>query len=283
MLTALITPSFRGDIERCRLLVESADRFVPADIAHYLVVDRRDQALFQPMVGGRTRLCVVEDVVPRWLRRVPPWMPLGSRVWMNFRGPPVRNWMLQQIVKLSANRFAAAERFVFVDSDVFFVAPWQPASDAVLFREEGPGLLTEFNSAWHHAAHRLLGLAEPTTAELQVGYVGNLLEWRSDILGRLQQRLADVSGRNWVQCLASLPTLSEYVLYGVFVERVLGFQAAAQFPDSHIPCATEWGTVALGRAELEAFRATVAPHQVTAMISAKSGTDVAAIREVFLR
>lgn len=38
----------------------------------------------------------------------------------------------------------------------------------------------------------------------------------------------------------------------------------------------------LGVAELEQFRATIAPHQLSAMISAKSGTDVAAIRQVFV-
>ena len=280
--TALITPSFRGDFERCRLLLESVQRFVPTEVSHHVVVDRRDVALFEPVTGGRTQLCVVEDVVPRWLRRAPTWMPFGTSVWLNGRGRPVRNWMLQQIVKLSTNVFASADEFIFVDSDVFFVAPWKPETGSTLFREEGPEMGTYFNTDWHHVAHRLLGLEAPTSEQIRVGYVGNLLSWRRDVLEQLQMRLQQVSGRHWVQCLTGLPTLSEYVLYGVFVERVLGFEAAGQAPDNTIACATEWGTVPLGVAELEQFRATIAPHQVSAMISAKSGTDVAAIRQVFM-
>ena len=280
--TALITPSFRGDLERCRLLVESAERYVPASVAHYLVIDKRDQAMFWPLVDGRTELIVVEDIVPFWLRRIPTWVPMGAKVWLNLRGKPVRNWLLQQIVKLSTNTFATADRFVFVDSDVFFVAPWAPASEPTLFREEGPPLFSEFNSEWHRVAHRLLGLPEPTVEQQHVSYVGNLLSWRKSSLDQLQQHLTSVGGKNWVQRLAALPTLSEYVLYGVFVERVLGFETAQQWPESTIVCATEWGTQPLDTVALTRFKAAIQPHQVAAMVSAKSSTDVATIRSVFL-
>ena len=38
----------------------------------------------------------------------------------------------------------------------------------------------------------------------------------------------------------------------------------------------------LGMTKLEQFRATIAPHQLLAIISAKSGIDMAAIRQVFV-
>src|ERR1700722_6338854 len=68
---ALITPSFRLDFERCALLTESVERFVPPHVTHYLIVDRRDVPQFRALEGKRTRLLVVEDIVPYWIVRIP--------------------------------------------------------------------------------------------------------------------------------------------------------------------------------------------------------------------
>jgi hypothetical protein len=287
MSTALITPSFRGDLERCRLLVESVNRHVPPAVTHHLVIDRRDRDLFQDLAGPRTKIHIVEDIVPWWLRRVPPQLPLGSKLWINLRGKPVRNWMLQQIVKLSSDSIVAptVDRIMFVDSDVFFVRPWDPAptesSAAVLFREKGLPLQTDFNTEWHRTAHRLLGLPEPTVDETQVGFVSNLLCWRRPILDQLHGHIKATHGKDWVQTIAPLPTLSEYVLYGVFVERVLGFEVAKHDPQPASPCATEWGDSVLDRSALEALRHSVRADQVAVMVSAKSKTPVDLIRSVF--
>jgi hypothetical protein len=43
---ALVTPSFCVDLERCRFLVETTERWVAPGVRHYLVIDRRDAALF---------------------------------------------------------------------------------------------------------------------------------------------------------------------------------------------------------------------------------------------
>src|SRR6202043_589722 len=94
---ALVTPSFNLDAERCRLLVESVDRWVAPGVRHYLVVDRRDLTLFNSMRTARTEVLVVEDITPRWLIRV----PAIRRFWLSLRSPPVRNWIMQQVIKLS--------------------------------------------------------------------------------------------------------------------------------------------------------------------------------------
>src|ERR1019366_6084207 len=94
---AIVTPSFRGDLDRWRLLVDSVARHVPASVPHYLVVDRRDVPMFRAMESGRTRLLVVEEVIPWWIMRVPG----VRRFWWSWRSRPIKNWILQQIVKLS--------------------------------------------------------------------------------------------------------------------------------------------------------------------------------------
>ncbi len=51
----IITCSYRPDLERCRRLCESVERFVSRDVFHTLIVPQRDLALFAPFANGRRR------------------------------------------------------------------------------------------------------------------------------------------------------------------------------------------------------------------------------------
>ncbi len=70
----LLTLSYRGDYEVCRLLCESVDRFVPADIEHRLAVPRADLDLFASLANSRRRLIAQEDLLPNWFVPVPRWL-----------------------------------------------------------------------------------------------------------------------------------------------------------------------------------------------------------------
>src|ERR1700685_3066756 len=94
---ALVTPSYWRDLSRCEMLVESVDRWVAPHVRHYLIIARRDLPLFKHMFNTRTRLIVVEDIIPRWLIRLPGL----RRFWFSLKTLPVRNWILQQIVKFA--------------------------------------------------------------------------------------------------------------------------------------------------------------------------------------
>ncbi len=117
---AIITPSYFPDLDRCRLLCESIQTFVKPPYKHYLIVDRRDFARFTPLAGPETEVLTVEDVVPLRLRR----LPLSNKIWLSFKTIPIRNWFLQQLVKLEIARSVSEENIVFVDSDVVFVRPF---------------------------------------------------------------------------------------------------------------------------------------------------------------
>ena len=71
MKTAIVTPSYGPDFDRCRLLVESVKAFVPGGVEHVLLIDRKDVPAFRPLAGPRTRIVAVEDVLPWWVRRIP--------------------------------------------------------------------------------------------------------------------------------------------------------------------------------------------------------------------
>src|ERR1700733_13369033 len=109
---ALVTPSFRLDIERCRLLVESAERWVAPSVRHYLVIDARDVAMFRPLLDSRTEILVVEDIIPSWLFRGPG----VRRFWLILRTRLVKNWILQQLVKLAVPAAVNEDVLIYADS-----------------------------------------------------------------------------------------------------------------------------------------------------------------------
>jgi hypothetical protein len=277
---ALITPSFRGDFERCRLLVESVDRHVPRNVPHYLVVDRRDVPLFRPMESSRTHLLVVEEVIPWWIMRIPG----VRRFWWSWRSRPIKNWILQQIVKLSIPKAVRESTLYYVDSDVFFVERFDPGllmrdGKAPLFRETGKAGLIPNNDRWHAVASSLLGL--PVEATYDTNFIGNIICWRRTTVLALLEHLARVSGVHWVRALARSWSLSEYVLYGLFATRVWKPAAREQYWDAIDRTACYWDTTPMSRHDLDAFRGKLASQQVAVMISAKSRTDTGAIRSAF--
>lgn len=281
MTFALVTPSFRLDLERCRLLVETVDAYVPPDVRHYVIVDRRDLRRFGALRSARVHLVAVEDVLPWWIRRVPGI----ERSWLSLRTPPIHNWLLQQLVKLSVADVVAADVLVYVDSDVFFVRPFDPRADMrgggvpLFCQVDQPGV-NAANDAWHRAAARLLGL--PARRGYDTNFVGNLICWRRETLRRLHDHVRALGGRTLVHAAARRPTFSEYVLYGMFAREVLG-DHAGHYPSAEDRTLCDWGTAPLDEPGLRALRGQLTAHHRAVMVSAKSRTPVELIRAVFAR
>jgi hypothetical protein len=276
---AIITPSFRTDFEQCRLLTETVRAHVAPHVKHYLTVDRRDGGLFAELAGPRTEILYVEDVVPSWIRR----LPFARRWWLSLKTPPIRNWMLQQIVKLSVAKFIPADVLIFVDSDVFFVRPYDPMTlvrggKVPLFREYGEELRCDFNRRWHRVGAKLFGL-EPQEDYL-TSYVGNIITWRAENVRLLHEHIEKVTGRSWIESVSRLPAMSEYVLYGMFCEHVLKERSGHYF-DSNISSLCYWKTQKLDVPALEEFRGALKPEHLAVMVSAKSRTPIDNIRRVF--
>jgi len=275
---AIITPSFAPDFERCRLLAESVLRHAAEHVEHYIVVDRRDEALFSTLLSARTHIVLKEDVLPWWLHA----LPLSRKWWISLKGMPVRGWIVQQIVKLSAPEICGADTYLFLDSDAFLVRGYDPR-EAVkdgrypMFREL---LLQEraHNDEWHRVAARLLGL--PQHDRYRTNFVTQLVTWRRENVLKLQRHIEDRLGLSWIESLLKLYVLSEYVLYGVYCEHVLG-ESSGHYFEATPDTLNYWKTKKLGEAELEALRASLRPEHVAIMVSTKSNTPVSAIRRVF--
>jgi hypothetical protein len=276
---AIITPSYWMDVERCRYLVESVRRWVAPGVRHYLVIARSDLALFRPMLGQGTELIVVEDIIPRWLFRLPG----VRRFWFSLRTRPVKNWILQQIVKLSVPSAVGEDVLLYADSDMFFMAPFDPHTferdgKVPLLLEHGQTGLIPHNDEWQAIGSKLLGLPVETVSD--INYVGQLIWWRRENALATVRRVCEITGTEWQRAVAPLSGFSEYILYGLHSHRILG-EASGHWPDAISRTLNYWETAPLSVQGLQEFKAQRTPNQHSAMVSAKSRTPVERIREVF--
>lgn len=234
---AIVTCSYALDEERCRRLCRSVDRFVPTIIEHHLIVPRRDYHLFSDLNSGRRRVSTVEDVVPGKFRQI----PFLQKWWIDSKGWPVRGWIMQQITKLSANHAVNAEVILFADSDTAFIRPF----DLALFWQQGKVRLHRIPGAknqgrhlkWHHRAANLLGL-KPTY--FGSDYIGQMITWRRSVLEGLQAHLTSVHHVPWYQSVARSTHFSEYILYGGYVEKIVGPIKGRHFFCTEDPCHCCW-------------------------------------------
>ncbi len=266
---AFITPSFARDFERCELLCNTIQQFVPQGIKHYLVVDRIDYPLFSKLESPSTVILIVEDLLPWWIKKT----PFRSRFWINFKGLPIRNWLLQQIIKIATVLSIEEEIAIFVDSDVAFVRPFDEHqffqdSDVRLYCEiDGNCDWMQEHKKWHQTASELLGL-EPTPMPAP-DYIGNLISWRKSNVKRMCEHIEKLHSRSWMQCIASQWNFSEYILYGTFVNRVIP-ESSGHFLAEHKLSLNYWEEEPLSSEELKLFFQKLQPEHQAVMISAKA-------------
>ncbi len=285
----IITPSYAPDFQRCQLLAGTVSQFVKPPFQHYIIVDRCDYHLFKQLGNDRTQIITVESVLPPWIWRE----PLFRKVWLSRKTPPIRNWVLQQIVKIAIAQQMREDVAIFIDSDVSFVRPFslgqlarnhhsaaaESAADkhdyntqVRLFRDDvGNDFQRQMHLKWHQSACQLLGL--PNVDPDVPDYIGNLITWKRDNVMQLCQHLEQVSGQNWIETLGRVWHFSEYVLYGIFTDRILA-ERSGQYADAHNFCHDYWMPENLDDAALSHWISGVNPDQVALMISAKAGIPV---------
>ena len=277
---AFVTPSYHKDFERCRLLVESCDRYVPRQYHHWVLVPRRDEKLFAPLNSSRTHVIAQEDVLPYWMRQVKS----APKFWLSLRSLPVRGWIVQQLVKLNVCAAIDADAFACVDSGCFFVQPFDPLAShykdgkLLLFREVGPQFLTEENRVWHAVASKLLG-TEPLPSPNR-SYVSLVVYFWRHVLRAMQNHIEALHGVDWRVPICRTRSFSEYLVHGAFCDDLLK-DSAKMYRDDRLFAHCHWGTVPLGAEGLRKMKEEMPPERLLVMINEKSGTPLKLIREVF--
>jgi hypothetical protein len=268
----LVTPSYVQDFERCQLLCKTRRKFWPESVKHYIIVDARDVSLFRVLGDSSTEILAVEDILPWWIKR----LPFFQQGWISFKGLPIRNWILQQLVKLSIATVLEEDILGFVDSDVVFIRAFDPSGFVQeqrvrLYRNPDsiPGEWKNF-SRWYQTTSRLLGI--PPVVYPAPNFIGDLITWRRSLVLKLHDYLEMRFHRYWLETLANTLHWSEYILYGMFIEHVLK-QEAGHYYDPVCPGLQYFSTQPMSDFELKAFMDKVEPEQIMIMISAKAGIE----------
>jgi hypothetical protein len=279
----VVTPTYASDVELFSDLHESVLRYFPVDVRHIAVVNEADIPLFGRFEGPRCLVLGVLDVLPRSVRALPL-----TKLWMNFRRPvpPLRGWIIQQLVKLSVADQISERVIVMADSDLVFIRPvtvatFAPGGRVRLYRlDDGVGDSLPRHLRWHAVAHDLLGLPPAPPPPLP-DYVSSLNSWDRDVVKRMLRRVDDVTGRRWLEAVGKELHFSEWTLYGVFADKFERAENVSLTPESL--CVTHWGNVPLTAEGAATLLSSVGPHDVAYMIGSKSNTPLSVRRAAHAR
>jgi len=246
---AIITPSYRNDLELAIDLCTSIDSFVNGDYEHIVVVPQRDLALFKPLESARRRV-VSENQLLRAYGMFP--LPLPTRLTLPFiktikfrqqwwcRGVGrISGWVTQQIIKLSAVNLTSAPLLMFIDSDVILFRSLDittllaPSGASYLHQTPMLSTLTKHRQ-WYETARNLLKLNKQAIPSNN--YIGNLIVWRAAAIKALHAKLADLHQAPWQQVVARAREFSEYILYGVYASEVHAIADAHVYQCSQLTC-----------------------------------------------
>jgi hypothetical protein len=281
---AIVTASYAPDFDRCRLLCETLDRYASGTKHHYLLVEHSDIQLFRRLEGPNRTVVDEKDILPRWLHVFSDPLSLYSRrIWLSLKAPPLRGWHVQQLRRIAIAAHISEDVLVYCDSDVAFLKPF----DLGAFQRDGKVRLFRRDNAfssgapdqhgiWSSNAGRLLGIAQPAVSPHD--YISTLIAWRRASVVDMCAHIEKLHGRHWVEALAADRRFSECLVYGRFVDEVIGgkdhFHGAEEF------CRVHWTGEALSDEAFRSFVAAMTPEQVAIGMQSFIGTDLGRIRRL---
>lgn len=281
---ALMTPTYRGDLDRFELLCDSIDRFVSGYERHYVIVNDDDLPFFARFESSRRTVLPGSRFLPPWLRALPPFVSRkGRRTWWSFRSGPLHGWHVQQLLKISGALQLPHQRYCIVDSDNVFFRPFDVAAyagadsiplyvDRKVIRAEAP-----LHAVWVRNADRLLGgSATPFPAD---DYIGNVLVWDKSTLRDMIATIEATTGTPWAVALGKARSFSEYILYGYFVSRSPTHQATHKLTTQSL-ATSHWDGDELDEKALIAMIDRSPADVVALCVESFSSTPVSLIREV---
>ena len=256
MTVAIVTPSHAPDFNRFRRLHESVIENVSSGVMHYVLVPPPDYRMFSTIQSSQLTVLEQPDVLPRSfvsttrLGRI-PLLPRGYRVAaINLRRPwpPIRGWVLQQLVKLGFAAGLEADVAVMIDSDVILVRGF--TADTFMRGESVRHYRVphavhggmQRHLVWRETAARLLRLDAPS-ADL-ADYNAGVISWSPRIVRTLLDRVQEVAQQPWQTAIGSQLDVSEYFLYGEFV-AMLGDQRDKAFTSDRNLCHSYWNTMTM--------------------------------------
>lgn len=272
---AIVTPSYARDMQLCAELNESVLKYCAPHVVHHVIVPEKDLRLFAPLAGDRTMISGVNRQLPGHILKL-----LGVNAWINTRNPypPLRGWIVQQLVKLAFTASLATDIALLTDSDILFIDQVGPDAfsrmgTASFYRlEKGVDDTLPRHRQWHEVAHRLLGLDAPST-DLLPDYISWPCPWNPAIVRELLDQVSAVAGKHWTTVIGREVHFSEMILYGVYVDQIYS-STCTVYSTNSMRCLNYSAELSMDELEIRTFLQGIKDNDVAVMISAKSGVDL---------
>ncbi|VXA99943.1 conserved hypothetical protein [Arthrobacter sp. 9AX] len=293
---AVLTPSYLPDLESFIRLHESVLQATDETTRHHVIVPRRDLTSFRAIGSPRLDVWSEADFLPSGFvatdglaalrRRLPGLPPTINCSAVNLRRPwpPLRGWILQQILKLSAATRLSCDAVVVIDSDVVLVRRMPVETyirNGAVRLYEKPGAVTEDLSRhmlWTRTAYELLGIPWQPSPDFP-DYIGGIVTWDPTIVRGCLTRIEDVSRSSWAGTVARRLHFSEFILYGTYA-RHFGTEHQRSFREPSTLCHSYWSPTPLGRQEADAFVAAYNSSDLAVHVQSNSKTSPGIIQAV---
>ena len=270
--TVLITPSYQPDLQRCSLMLETAQRHVTNMQGHYVIVDHKDLPHFAHLRSSHVHIIAKEDMLPGWIKKIPGF----KKWWISAKTLPVRGWILQQVIKLAVAEHVDADAYCFADSDVAFIRHFDANTlwdgDRLRFqREERRGVMLRDKryKNWYGVAAKYSGVTNPD--DIKGAYIAQLNTMKRSAVLQMFRQMERVEGKPWMQSLLGTWDFSEFILYGAFVEYAM--QGQGHFIPPKLLCHSSWYHDIDNAAQLAAFIEQVDHDQVAVHIQSNLKID----------
>jgi hypothetical protein len=282
---AIITPSYIRDRARCGLLCKSMDAFVIGPWHHYIIVDAPDLKLFADLAGPRRTILCVDDVLERGTYNFLkiPFRSKLSRIWWSWRSGAVAGWQVQQIIKIAMAGLVVQDGMLCCDSDVIFVRELNldtlVRNGAYRFYHTAEGDVA--SEGPHHgmvrSSEKYLGL---TPKSRRRGYIDNLVTWHRPTVIAMQNHISNVGNRSWQNVLRVPEMISEYTLYGMYVDEFYSETANFYWADESL-CKTKWDSTFRSAAEIDNFFSALSPNHVAVGVQSFIDCKIELLQEQF--
>ena len=226
-------------------------------------------------------LSAVAGKIPGW-----PSTLRCSAVNLRHPWPPIRGWVLQQLLKLSASMVLGAEAIVVIDSDVVLVRDVEIGHfqrDEIVRLYEKPGAISTDMTRhmdWTHTAHRLLGIPDAGMA-LYPDYIGGIVSWDPRIVAMCLDRVEKIAGCSWGTAIGRELHFSEFILYGTYLSH-FGTSAQRGFVGSRTLCHSYWKPSPMTQDDKDQFVGSFTDRDLAVHIQSNSGTAAGLVHEVVI-
>ncbi len=280
---AIVTASYAPDFERCKILCESMDKHATGYECHYILVDVPDLSLFRPLEGPKRKIITDRQLLPWWLYRPPKFLsPKGRRIWVSPLTVPLHGWHVQQLMRIAVAERLEVDGLMYCDSDTAFVKHFDVQTiwngeNIRFWREEGGALQAKDDHLlWKAQAGRTLGLKPDDQPDHN--YVCSFVTWKRQTVLDMCAHIEQTHGRSWISVIGSSRKFSECMLYGAYVDGVLGGKGHS--PNSVSLCPMFWFNPAPSTDELSTSIEQLTKEQVAIGVQSFLPFEPAAFREV---